>query len=592
MTDFVGDRELEIRRNATLNGLVGLVAAGLGIAFLWRASGTGAIWDFVFCAVLLLIGATQLVALVDARSPLLLADSLGVRIRLGREWRGLPWGALDQVVVESGDSALRDGRLVLSPRNLTSALADLDRTSRRQVRWLQRWYGAPLTVPLSISTRCSSADLVGDLRALVDGRTDVVQLAGKQRAQLEDPPADTLAVPDPSQSTEGEEAPAAPSGPKVPRRRVIGNLGTLVSRVGKGRAQDIDAAPPDAEPSRRPDPGPAFVPAATYQPVAPLRETRRALRAEVTRDVPATLGNAALLPDEGTRERSHRLPEGDALRRQPPEIAFDELSENIAPISRPGDPIAPVVVDDFVTEPALDPVIGPELAAARTRLGLSIDELSDRTRIRPHVLECIEVDDFAPCGGDFYARGHLRTLARVLGLDATPLLASYDERYAHAPINARRVFEAELATGLNGGMRATIGGPRWSLLVGAVLCLLMVWGIARFVTAQPATVPVPNPVIGSAAGLTANHKPITSPLTTTKTMTVSATAPSGRVVVRDRNGRIIWSGTLLAGQHRRLAGLAPFEVAAADGGSVKVMVMGQRLGSVGPPKKPATKRFG
>ena len=72
-------------------------------------------------------------------------------------------------------------------------------------------------------------------------------------------------------------------------------------------------------------------------------------------------------------------------------------------------------------------MIGPELAAARTRLGLSVDELAERTRIRPHVIESIEVDDFAPCGGDFYARGHLRTLARVLGIDVEPLLAAYDD---------------------------------------------------------------------------------------------------------------------------------------------------------------------
>ena len=75
----------------------------------------------------------------------------------------------------------------------------------------------------------------------------------------------------------------------------------------------------------------------------------------------------------------------------------------------------PLVIDDFAVEPAADPVVGPELAAARTRLGLTVDQLAERTRIRPHVIESIEVDDFAPCGGDFYARGHLRTLARVLG---------------------------------------------------------------------------------------------------------------------------------------------------------------------------------
>ncbi len=92
-------------------------------------------------------------------------------------------------------------------------------------------------------------------------------------------------------------------------------------------------------------------------------------------------------------------------------------------------------------------MVGPQLAAARERLRLSVDQLADRTRIRPHVIEAIEIDDFAPCGGDFYARGHLRTLARVLGVDVAPLLATYDDKYADAPIDPRRVFEAELATG-------------------------------------------------------------------------------------------------------------------------------------------------
>ena len=59
------------------------------------------------------------------------------------------------------------------------------------------------------------------------------------------------------------------------------------------------------------------------------------------------------------------------------------------------------------------------------------------------MIEALEIDDFLPCGGDFYARGHLRTLARVLGLDAAPLPETYAERYADAPVDPRRVFEAE-----------------------------------------------------------------------------------------------------------------------------------------------------
>ena len=169
-------------------------------------------------------------------------------------------------------------------------------------------------------------------------------------------------------------------------------------------------------------------------------------------------------------------------------------------IARPGEPVEPLVLDDFEVEPAEDPVIGPELAAARTRLGLTVDQLAERTRIRPHVIEAIEVDDFEPCGGDFYARGHLRTLARVLGVDVAPLLASYDERYAHAPINPRRVFEAELATGANGSIRSTRGGPNWSVLVAVVMALVLCWSIARLVMDTPPELRGTTPVLNGSGG--------------------------------------------------------------------------------------------
>ena len=158
------------------------------------------------------------------------------------------------------------------------------------------------------------------------------------------------------------------------------------------------------------------------------------------------------------------------------------------------------MLDDFEVEPAEDPVIGPELAAARTRLGLTVDQLAERTRIRPHVIEAVEVDDFEPCGGDFYARGHLRTLARVLGIDVAPLLASYDERYAHAPINPRRVFEAELATGANGSIRGTRGGPNWSVLVAVVMALVLCWSIARLVMDTPPELRGSTPVLNGSGG--------------------------------------------------------------------------------------------
>ncbi len=70
--------------------------------------------------------------------------------------------------------------------------------------------------------------------------------------------------------------------------------------------------------------------------------------------------------------------------------------------------------------------IGAALAEARGHEGLTVAQVSQRTRIRETIIRDIERDDFSSCGGDFYARGHIRAIARVVGLDAAPLIAEYD----------------------------------------------------------------------------------------------------------------------------------------------------------------------
>jgi cytoskeleton protein RodZ len=71
--------------------------------------------------------------------------------------------------------------------------------------------------------------------------------------------------------------------------------------------------------------------------------------------------------------------------------------------------------------------IGAELAGARRKAGLTIAEVSQRTRIREAIVRGIERDDFSACGGDFYARGHIRAIARVAGVDPEPLVREYDD---------------------------------------------------------------------------------------------------------------------------------------------------------------------
>ncbi len=86
--------------------------------------------------------------------------------------------------------------------------------------------------------------------------------------------------------------------------------------------------------------------------------------------------------------------------------------------------------------------IGETLADARRQAGLTVTQVADRTRIRETIIRGIEQDDFSACGGDFYTRGHIRSIASVVGIDPVPLIREYDEAHgAPEALRAADVFE-------------------------------------------------------------------------------------------------------------------------------------------------------
>ena len=70
--------------------------------------------------------------------------------------------------------------------------------------------------------------------------------------------------------------------------------------------------------------------------------------------------------------------------------------------------------------------VGEALAEARTRAGLSVGELSERTKIRERVILGIERDDYEACGGNLYVHGYIRVIAGAVGVDAQQLLREFD----------------------------------------------------------------------------------------------------------------------------------------------------------------------
>jgi transcriptional regulator with XRE-family HTH domain len=98
--------------------------------------------------------------------------------------------------------------------------------------------------------------------------------------------------------------------------------------------------------------------------------------------------------------------------------------------------------------------IGATLAKARRDAGLTVAEVSERTRIRETIIRGIEQDDYSACGGDFYARGHLRSIARVVGADAAALVGEYDATVrAPEDITAAEALQPMLPIDSGGGRR-------------------------------------------------------------------------------------------------------------------------------------------
>ena len=514
------DPHVEVRRNVALSGAVAAFAGLLTAAFAARAFTGGTPLDWFALGVLALVTVAHLAALVDSRAPLLVADTLGVRVRQGARWQGIAWPEIDCLEHLPRRSVVRDGHLLV------------DGYDDQQ-----------LVVPLTLATRVVGAtrESLSDVLAdLADGRADVVEVVPGLPAE----PGRTAEVPNLSDLYGDDEPVVVPS-----ERRGI------AARVAAGLIA-VSGGSKDAEP-----------------PVADRQDDEADQEDQDTGEIAAVVdtdaSDAATDEIAAVAEEPEEAPAPGRPTVLPARVEIDRATMVRAPLPEPAPsplPAAPtsetmtVVLDDLTVRPAANPVIGPQLLAARERLRLTVDQLSERTRIRPHVIEAIESDDFGPCGGDFYARGHLRTLARVLGVDAAPLIAKYDDKYAHAPVDARRVFESELATGVGGSIRGTRGGRNWSVLIAAVMAAILVWSVAKLVMGGPAPIgdtPVLNQSGGVSSAAAAKGEPVRLSLT--------AAGGGAQLVVRDGAGEIVFDGNLAFGQTSQLKVVPPVRIWSSDG---------------------------
>jgi len=70
-------------------------------------------------------------------------------------------------------------------------------------------------------------------------------------------------------------------------------------------------------------------------------------------------------------------------------------------------------------------LIGVALKSAREQLNMTVEDVCMHLRISPHQVKALESDDFSALPEAMITRGFIRNYARLLGIDAEPLLQAY-----------------------------------------------------------------------------------------------------------------------------------------------------------------------
>ncbi|MFN0300284.1 MAG: helix-turn-helix domain-containing protein [Burkholderiales bacterium] len=132
------------------------------------------------------------------------------------------------------------------------------------------------------------------------------------------------------------------------------------------------------------------------------------------------------------------------------------------------------VGEETGSQPAAAASPGQLLAAARTRRGLSLDQIADSLRYSPRQLAALESDDYAALPSAPVARGMVRAYAKHVGIDAEPLIENLRRRHTSAPPRVKvQVMAVPFQASPLSEHRRYVWGS--IILVGLAALLLINW---------------------------------------------------------------------------------------------------------------------
>lgn len=121
--------------------------------------------------------AFAVLAVVCARAltvgDMLVADAVGIRLRIGNEWVGTRWEDIEEVTVLQRRHPLDDGRIAVHLQDPGPILGALPSSTRKTTDANRRLTGSSLAIPFGLTARPSNGEVVQALHMLADARCPV-----------------------------------------------------------------------------------------------------------------------------------------------------------------------------------------------------------------------------------------------------------------------------------------------------------------------------------------------------------------------------------------------------------------------------------
>jgi len=227
--------------------------------------------------------------------------------------------------------------------------------------------------------------------------------------------------------------------------------------------------------------------------------------------------------------------------------------------------------------------LGSMITKARKDAGFSIDDLSDATNIRTALLREMEEDEFINCGGEIYARGHLRNIAKKLNIDERPFLDTYESEQQQSVRSIQDLW-------VENSIMEEPGKPRkvsWKVLAGISIASLLVIGIAQVVFTNSFESAVPTPTSSTAE----EQSEIVSDGTRVE---VVITASRGRsyLLVSNEQGQVFFDGEIAQGEEKIYSSTSKLTLKVGNAGALDLQVNGKAVPTLGTSGQVVTVTYG